>query len=143
MRINTVIPEQLKPSTLFNGAVTGTGDAKGIEPTKGSQSVTLLCLVTMANAANLALSVVTADDADGTNPVAITENVPVFVDNVRESSDAKSYTVTDDTGSFQVAFCVPSILIPEGKFLCLSFANSNDLNILSAAAIDYQYHQHG
>ena len=142
MRINTVIPEKLKPFTLFNGAPTGSADASGLEPTKGSQSVTLLCLVTMANAADLALSVVTADDGNGTNPVAITENVPLFVNNERQADDAKSYTVTDDTGAFIVSFSVPSILIPEDKFLCLSYEASNAANVLTVVAIDDQYHGH-
>lgn len=141
MNINSVIPEKLKPYMLFNGAVTGTGDAKGVKPV-GSQSVAIQCMVTMANAADLTLSIVTADDADGTTPVAITENVPVFVGNARQASDAKSYAVTDASGSFLVAFCVPSILIPEDKYLCLSFANSNDANILSAIAIVDETYNH-
>lgn len=143
MRILSVIPEQIKTAgrTLFNGAVTGTGDAKGVQPS-GSNSVTILCLVTMANAADLALSVVTADDADGTTPVAITRDVAIFKDDVRQT-DAKTFTVSDDSGVFTVAFCVPSILIPDGKYLCLSFANSNDANILSAVALDDAYHESG
>ena len=143
MRINTVIPEQIKPSTLFNGAPTGSADVSGIEPTKGSQSVTLLCLVTMANAADLPLSVVTADDGNGTNPVAITEDVPVFVDNVRQTDDAKSYTVTEDSALVLVSFHVPSILIPEDKFICLSYGASNAANVLSVVAFDDRYHGHG
>lgn len=144
MRILSTIPEQLKTASrvLFNGQVTGTGDAKGVKPTKGSNSLSILCLVTMGNAANLALSIVSGDDADGTNPVAITENIPIFKDDVRQT-DAKAFTVDDDTGVFTVVFNVPSILIPAGKYMCLSFANSNDANILSAIAIDDAYHESG
>jgi len=143
MNILSTIPEKIKTAsrTLFNGAVTGTGDAKGVLPS-GSNSVTFLCLVTMANAANLALSIVSGDDADGTNPVALTENVPVWKDDVRQT-DAKSLTVADDSGVFTVVFNVPSILIPAGKYICLSFADSNDANILSAIALDDTYHENG
>lgn len=140
MHILSLIPEQIKTAgrVLFNGQVTGTGDAKGVKPA-GSNGVTFLALVTMANAADLVLSVVTADDADGLNPVAITRDVAIFKDDVRQT-DAKTFTVSDDSGVFTVAICVPSILIPENKYLCLSFANSNDLNILSAIALDDTYH---
>jgi len=144
MRTVSMIPEQLKTAArvLFNGTVTGTGDAVGVKPTKGSNSLTFLCLCTMANAANLALSIVSGDDADGTNPVAVTENIPIFKDDVRQT-DAKTFTVTDDSAVVVVVFNVPSILIPAGKYMCLSFANSNDANILSAIAIDDAYHESG
>lgn len=144
MRILSVIPEQLKTAsrTLFNGQATGTGDAVGVKPTLGSTSLTLLCLVTMANATDLVLSIVSGDDADGANPVAITENIPIFKDDVRQT-DAKTFTVDDSSGSFAVVFNIPSILIPAGKFMCLSFANSNAANILSAIALDDAYHESG
>ena len=142
MKILDVIPTQIKTTgrTLFNGTVTGTGDARGVKPTAGSNGVAVLCLVTMANAADLVLSLVTANDADGATPVALSQNVPVFKNDVRQA-DAKAFTVGDASGSFTVTFCVPSILIPAGKFLCLSFANSHDDNILSAIALDDAYHE--
>jgi len=144
MKILSVIPEKIKTAdrVLFNGQVTGTGDAKGVKP-NGSNGVVILCAVTMGNAADLTLSIVTADDADGTNPVAITRNVAIFEDDIRQSSDAKSHAITASTGVFTVAFCIPSILIPTDKYLCLSFANSNDANILSAIALDDTYHEAG
>jgi len=143
MRILSVIPEQIKTAsrTLFNGQVTGTGDAKGVLPL-GSNGIIVLCLITMANAANLVLSIITADDADGTTPVALAGNVPIYKDDVRQT-DGTSLTVADDSGSFVVAFCIPPILIPADKYLCLSFANSNDANILSAIALDDTYHENG
>lgn len=143
MRILSVIGEQIKTAarTLFNGMVTGTGDAKGVKPS-GTNGLALMCLVTMANAANLVLSVVTADDADGTNPVAIANNIPIFLDDVRQD-DAKTLTIADDTGSFTAIFCIPPLLIPADKYICLSFANSNDANILSAVALDDVYHESG
>ena len=144
MNILSIIPEKLKTAgrTLFNGKATGTGDAVGVKPTAGSQSLMIVCLVTMAEATNLVLSIVSGDDADGTTPVALTENVPIFLDDVRQA-DAKAHTIADDSGSFVVVFCVPSILIPAGKYMCLSFANSHATNILSAIAIDDAYHESG
>lgn len=143
MNILSVIPEKIKTAsrTLFNGQVTGTGDAKGVKPS-GSNGIMLMCLITMANAADLVLSIVTGDDADGTNPVALAGNVPIYKDDVRQT-DGTSLTVADDTGSFVVVFCIPPILIPEDKYVCLSFANSNDANILSAIALDDTYHENG
>lgn len=144
MKILSVIPEQIKTAarTLFNGQATGTGDVKGVKPTGGSTSLMVMCLVTMANAADLVLSIVSADDADGTTPVAITEDIPIFKDDIRQT-DAKTLTIADDSGSFVVVFCVPSILIPAGKWMCLSFANSNAANVLSAIALDDAYHEMG
>lgn len=142
MNILSIVLEKIKASALFHAAGTGAADYKGLKPV-GSNGVVLLALVTMANAADLALSVVSADDADGLNPVAITENVPIFVDNVRESADAKSYTITAATGTFLVAFCVPAVLIPAGKYLCLSNGVSHADNVLSAIALNDAYHTSG
>jgi len=142
MNILSVISEKIKGSVLFNGTVGGTGDAKGIKPA-GSNGVVILIMVTMANAADLVLSLVTADDADGTTPIALTEVVPVFLENVRQASDAKAYTFTDADSVNLLAFAVPSILIPTDKYLCLSFANSNDANIISAIALDDVYQETG
>lgn len=143
MNILSVIGEKIKTAgrTLFNGKVTGTADAVGVLPA-ATNGIAILCQVLMANAADLVLSVVTADDADGLNPVAITEDIPIFLDDVRQT-DAKTLTIADDTGSFTAIFCVPPILVPEGKYVCLSFANSNDANILSAIALDDAYHESG
>jgi len=145
MRTLTTIPEQLKTldRVLFNGQVTGTGDSIGVQPTKGSNSICILAIVTMANAADLELTVQTGDDADLTNAVDLADNVPIFVNDVREASDGIDYTFTDDDSVNTICFCVPSILIPDGKFIGLTFGNSNDANILSALAIDDAYHESG
>lgn len=143
MKILSVIPEQIKTAgrTLFNGQITGTSDIKGVKPA-GTNGLILMALVTMANAADLLLSVFTADDADGATPVAISENIPVFLDDVRQA-DAKTHNIPDASGSFVVCFAIPPLLIPEGKFICLKFDNSNNLNILSAIALDDVYHETG
>ena len=141
MKILSVIPEQIKTAgrTLFNGAPTGTGDIKGVKPS-GTNGLIIMCLVTMANAADLLLSIVTADDVDGANAVAIAENIPVFLDDVRQA-DAKTHNIPDATGSFVVCFAIPPLLIPTDKFICLQFANSNAANILSAQVLDDVYQE--
>ena len=79
MKMLTVIPEQIKTAgrILFHGAPTTAGDAKGVRPA-GTNGILISCIVTMANAADLVLSIVTADDVDGLNPVAITEDIAIF-----------------------------------------------------------------
>lgn len=141
MNIISVIPEMLKTSgrVLFHGAGTATAATKGILPGSsgsGSNSINIIALVTMGNAADLVLTLKTADNATGTNAVDISRNVAVFVDDVRQSSDAKGYTDTDSTGTKVICFCVPSVIIPEGKYLCLSYGNSNAANILTAIALE-------
>jgi len=141
MNILTIIPEKLKTASrvLFNGQVTGTGDAKGVLPS-GTNGIYIVCNVTMANAADLALSIVTADDADGTTPVAIADNIPIYENDVRQD-DGTSHTIGEASGSFVIVFCIPPVLIPESKYICLSFANSNDANILSAQVFDDALYQ--
>lgn len=137
---NTVIPEVLKTSgrVLFNGKTTGTAAEVGILPAKVS-AIYITAIVLMANAADLTLTVKTADDAAGTNTTALTDNVPVFVNDVKQTA-AKGYAVTAASGTFVVVFCVPSILVPTDKYVGLHFANSNAANILSAIAIEDTYY---
>lgn len=143
MKTLTTIPEQLKTASrvLFNGQATGTGDVKGFLPSPG-MGTCILALVTMGNAADLALTVKTADDVDGLNATALTRDVFVFKDDVRQT-DAKTFTVDDASGIFTVAFCVPHSIVPEDKYLVLDFANSNAANILSAVAIEDTYYESG
>ncbi len=143
MEILSVIPEKIKTAgrILFNGQATGVGDSKGVKPA-GSNGLTLLCLVTMANAADLVLTVQTGDDADLTNPVDIADNIPIFKNDIRQT-DAKTLTVDDDSGLFVVVFNVPPILIPTDKYCGITFGNSNAANILSSIALDDTYHEMG
>lgn len=136
----TVIPEALKTSgrVLFNGKATGTGDEVGILPAK-SDTVYIVAIATMGEATDLALTVKTADDGEGLNSAALTANIPIFVNDVKQAA-AKSYTITPATGTFVVVFCVPTIIVPATKYIGLSFANSNALNILSAIAIEDTYY---
>lgn len=141
MKILTVIPEMLKTAgrVLFNGLVTGTGDQKCVLPS-GTNGLYIVCNVTMGNAADLTINVITADDADGANQAAITENIPIYENDVRQT-DAKAHTITESSGAFVVVFCIPPILIPTGKYVGIDIDDSNDANIVSAQVFDDVYHQ--
>lgn len=104
-------------------------------PTGGSSLAVVRCLVTMGNAADLVLSLKTADDAAGTNAAAIASNVPIYVNGVRQT-DAKAHTVGDATGNFIVDFIVDPKLIPDGKFIGMSYANSDAGNLMCATLIE-------
>jgi len=136
----TLIPESLKTADrdVFHAQATGTADYKGILPAK-SDVIYVTCIVTMAEATDLVLTLYTADDADGTTPVALTENVPIYKDDVAQTA-AKTFTVSDNTGNFVVVFCVPSIIVPTDKYLCIHYANSNAANILSVLMIEDSYY---
>lgn len=140
MKSLTTIPESFKTAgrVLFNGQGTASADTKGFKP-GGTNGLTIFSIVTMANAANLTLSVKTADDADGANSVDISEDVYIYVDDVRQDN-GKSYEITDNTGVFTVSFCVDPLLIPDGKFLCLENSASNALNVISSLIIDDVIH---
>jgi hypothetical protein len=136
----TLIPGSLSTNgnVLFNGQATDTADYKGIAPSGGVSTVYVTAIVTMGNAADLVLTMYTADDADGTTPVALTQNIPIYENDTRQT-DAKAHTITESTGSFVVVFCVPAIIIPADKYLCIHYANSNAANILTAIAFEDTY----
>jgi hypothetical protein len=104
-------------------------------PTAGSSLAVLRCLVTMGNAADLVLTPKTADDAAGTNAAAISANVPIYVDGVRQT-DAKAHTVGDASGNFIVDFIFDPKLIPDGKYLGMSYGNSNAANYMCCEIIE-------
>ena len=137
---NTVVPEVLKTAgrQLFNGHTSDAAGEIGVEPAK-SNVLYILVLVTMGNAADLVLTVKTADDAAGTNATALTENVPLFVNDVKQTA-AKTHTVTAATGSFEVVFCVPTIIVPADKFIELEFPISNAANVVSAIVLEDTYY---
>jgi len=141
MNILTTIPEKLKTAgrVVFHGQVTGTGDTKGISLSPGN-GVCIFAIVTMGDATDLTLTVKTADDADGAAAVALTRNVAIYKNDVRQA-DGKALTITEATGVFTVQFCVPSIVVPAGKYLVLDFGNSNDANILSAVMVEDTYYE--
>jgi hypothetical protein len=135
----TFIPEELHPATILAPQTTAAGAEAYILPT-GTRCVYLVAHVAMGNAADLVLTPKTADDATGTNAAALAVNVPIW-ENTTRQTDAKAHTVDDASGSFVVVFCIPSSIIPEGKYVGLSYGNSHADNILSVVAYKDVYHK--
>ena len=104
-------------------------------PTAGAKSQILRCIATMGNAADLVLTPKTADDAAGTNAAAIAENVAIYVNGVRQT-DAKAATVGAATGNFIVDFVIPPQIIPEGKYVGMSYANSHADNLMTCIIVE-------
>lgn len=133
--MKTKISELFKKTVLLAPQATGTGAQAYIKPTAGVNSITILSTAVMGNSADLALSVKYADDAIGTNATAFPINVPVYVNGVR-GTDAKEYAITASTGNFIVEFVVDPMDIPDGKYVGISYANSNAANLLSSLTIE-------
>ena len=114
---------------------TASGTQAYLRPTGGVKSVILRCLVTMGNAADLVLSLKYADDASGTNAAAFAAASPINVDGAAVTA-AKTYTVSASSGNFFVDFIVDPALIPEGKYVGISYANSNSGNLLAVEMIE-------
>jgi hypothetical protein len=105
-------------------------------PTPGAKSQILRCIATMGNAADLGLTPKTADDAAGTNAAAVAADLPIWVNGVRQTTDAKAYTIGDATGNFIVDFLVDPAIIPAGKYVGMSYGNSHASNIVTCVLLE-------
>jgi hypothetical protein len=126
---------RLRSRILLAVQVTGTGTQAYLAPTGGVKSIILRCLVTMGNSADLVLSLKYADDAGGTNATAFAAVSPINVDGAAVTA-AKTYTVSASTGNFIVDFIVDPALVPEGKFVGLSYANSHNSSLLAVEMLE-------
>jgi hypothetical protein len=104
-------------------------------PTAGSSMAVLRCLVTMGNAADLVLTPKTSDDATGANAAALSADVAIYKDGVRQT-DAKAFTIGDASGNFIVDFVIPPHIIPEGKYIGMSYGDSNAANLMCCEIIE-------
>lgn len=139
MVTRSFIPEELKPVSVLVPQTTAAGTEAYILPT-GSRTVYLVCHVTMGNAADLVLTPKSADDAAGTNATGLAVNIPIW-ENATRQTDAKAHTVDDNSGTFVVVFAIPANIVPEGKYVGMSYANSDVANLLSCVAyVDYYHH---
>ena len=129
----SVIPQEILPYSLLEPQIGGAGDQAYILPT-GSRTIYVVAHVVMGDNADVVLVPKTSDDATGTNAAVLAANVPIWVNRVRESSDAKNYTISPNTGTFVVVFAIPANIVPEGKYVGLSVAANNNGNLLSAIA---------
>lgn len=104
-------------------------------PTPGAKSQILRCVVTMGNDADLVLTPKTSDDAGGSNAAALAADVPIFKNGVAQTA-AKALTIGDATGNFIVDFVIDPAIIPAGKYIGMSYANSHASNIMTCICIE-------
>jgi len=129
------IPEEYKSRVLIAPEGTATSGGGYLTPTPGLNSLTVRAVVNMGNATDLALTLKSADDATGTNATNFSD-VPVFVDGTKQDNDAHAYTVSEDTGTTIVDFCIMPSLLSEGRTIGLAFGASNAANIIAAEIIE-------
>ena len=129
-------------STVLQFGTTGDGGAMvAYEPTSGVSVINIVAILKMANAADCTLTVKTADDAAGTNPVALTVDVPIWLDGDRIATDAKAVTQTAATGTFVYTFQIPASIVPDGKFIGIYSDAGNANNIYTAFAVEDTYYK--
>jgi hypothetical protein len=133
--MRNLITEEYRTRIVMALQTTANAADDYVLPTGGSSVAVLRCLVTMGNAADLVLTPQTADDATGTNAAALAVDVPIFVDGVRQT-DAKAYTVGDASGNFIVDFVIDPKIIPDGKYIGMSYGNSNAANLMCCEIIE-------
>lgn len=133
--MKSFLPEKFRSRVLLGNQTTANAAQAYLLPTAGVNAITVRSVVTMGNAADLAISLKYADDATGTNTTAWPDNVPVYVNGVKQA-DAKAHTITAATGSFIVDFLVDPAKVPEGKFVGVSYENSNAGNLMCASLVE-------
>jgi hypothetical protein len=131
----TDIPERFRTRVLLAPQTTATGTGAYLRPTSGASGITFRAVVKMGNAADLVLSLNSADDAVGTAATAYAVNVPIYENGIKQTS-GKAFTVDDATGNFIVDFCIDPATVPDGKFIGIAYANSNAANFLSVEMIE-------
>jgi hypothetical protein len=83
----------------------------------------------------LVLTLKYADDASGTNATAFVD-VPQYVNGVRQTTDSEVCTIGDASGNFIVDWVINPGLIPAGKYLGMSYGNSNAANLMCALMVE-------
>lgn len=127
--------EEFRTRPLMALQTTAAGADDYLLPTGGAKSAIVRVIATMGEATDLVLSLKTADDATGTNAAAIAQDVPIYKNGVRQT-DAKAFTIGDASGNFIVDFVVDPALIPDGKYIGVSYGNSNAANLMCALLIE-------
>lgn len=135
MKTLTFMSEGTKSTVLVPPVATDASREAYVKLTPGSMAINMRAVVTMGEATDLVLTLKSADDATGTNATDFPVVVPLYVDGVRQE-DAKTYTVSEDTGEFIVDFCVDPGLIPDGKFVGIHAGASNALNLICTTSIE-------
>lgn len=129
------IPENFRTRIVMALQGTATAADDYVLPTPGASKITMRCLVTMGNSADLVLTLKYADDASGTGATAFVD-VPVYINGVRQDADSETVTIGDSTGNFIVDFVIDPGLIPAGKYIGMSYANSHSSNLMCCEIIE-------
>lgn len=129
------INEEFKSRVLIAAKGTATIGSGYLAPTPGVCAITVRVIANIVNAADLALTLNSADDAIGTNPVAF-KVVPAFVNGIRVTPDSNIVTITQDSGNAIVDFEVMPGQVPEGKTIGIAFGISDITNIISAQLVE-------
>jgi hypothetical protein len=133
--MRNIITEEYRTRMVMALQTTAAAADDYVLPTAGSSVAVLRCLVTMGDATDLVLTPKTADDATGTNAAAISDNVPIFVNGVSQTA-AKACTVGDASGNFIVDFVIDPKIIPDGKYIGMSYANSHASNLMCCEIVE-------
>lgn len=138
----TTITEKFRSRVLVNGQDTSAAVQSYLQPTAGAKGITFRVIAKMGNAADLALSLKYADNISGTNATDYPVTVPIYKNGARQT-DAKAFTISDDSGNVIVDFCVDPATVPDGKFVGISSAISNLANLITVEMIeDVAYKPH-
>jgi len=115
----------------------------GILPANGVGTVSIVVWVYLDNAADCVVNIATADDSAGTNATALTQNIPNWIEDVKQTN-AKAITflstLTADSYHMGV-FEVPATIIPADKYIGVYLTAGNANNLVTAVAINDQYYK--
>lgn len=131
----TTISERYRSRVLINAADTSAAVQAYLAPTPGVKGITLRVIAKMGNAADLALSLKCADNTSGTNATNYPTDVPIYKSGQRQT-DAKTFTISDDSGNVIVDFCIDPGTVPNGKLVGISSAISNAANLITVEMIE-------
>ena len=129
------VNEEFRTRILIAAQGTGTAGGGYLAPTPGVNAITVRAIVNIENAADLALTLKSADDTIGTNAVDFIA-VPVFINGIRQSTYENTVAITQDSGVAIVDFEVMPGQVPEGKTIGLAFGISNEANIIGAELLE-------
>lgn len=129
------VNEEFRTRILIASQGTGTAGGGYLAPTPGVNAITVRTIVNITNAANLELTLKSADDTAGNNAANFIL-VPVFLNGIRQSTYESAITITQDSGIAIVDFEVMPGQVPEGKTIGLAFGTSNAENIITAELLE-------
>lgn len=112
----------------------------GFLPSGGVRNISLVIVGTMGDATDMNITVKTADDSAGTNPVALSINVPIWKDNVRQDN-AKAVAFTASTGTYTFVVEVDAALVPADKYIGVYADAGNASNKYTAIAFEDTYYK--